>query len=603
MTSAHRSEWTRRFIAHLRSVMSRRSDRRLRSTGLPSRAELPDVTAAPRSSRTAQLISRLCDALLVLHDPFDAWRLAHLAVKRFPMSARAWDAVGDATAALSAAAGDPVAADRAASIEIAARARSLALDPSGHRRAALGDAYRRSGDFDRAEQELSAGCANGGSAEDWYRLGRLQADRAARMGGYTAHGFDTHHAAMAHALRLDPAHQSARYHLLRVAYRSARWDVAFGYLSSIDPHPTRAAAHATEALLHAVPAPDLDAAVSAVEPSSVPPEWWLTAHWRLLQLGQVRLAYVAKSHYAERLDAVVRGPEQTAWPTPSDVTRYIQVRSCLGEHDRGLDAIDYWSHRRQLASVHHVLERLRRDLRLDQGDPDEWHRVRPRSTDDSAFRDLIRGKTVAVVGPSESNVHQGAAIDAHDIVIRTKYTTRSALDHDTQGSRTDIAYYAERAVALLWPDIRQTLDIGALQLAVVRATDATLEFARRHEHRGIRIMPHEFGALLEAGQFAVQRILYDLASASPAGVDVYNVDLYTSSVAYDPAYHIDDRPLAERALVANLDGYGHDLRADHRFIRAARTAGFIGADARLSRVLDLSESGYLAAVEAARQAG
>jgi hypothetical protein len=61
------------------------------------------------------------------------------------------------------------------------------------------------------------------------------------------------------------------------------------------------------------------------------------------------------------------------------------------------------------------------------------------SKDDFAFRELIEGKSIAVVGPSPTNEKNGAEIDSFDIVVKEGHIGMQNSDY--QGNRIDISYY------------------------------------------------------------------------------------------------------------------------------------------------------------------
>ena len=596
MTPLRRSGAVRGVVDRLRHVLGRRSDRLESSIDL---ADLPLDREGPEASPLiARIQARLSKLLIQLHDPVDAVRLAHAQVRRSPRAADSWDSLADGVAAMrnkTDAAGSAVGP----CVETDARRIAFALRPTVGRRVALGESLRRDGDLDAAERDLQLAARQNRSADAWYRLGRLHAERAVRSGGYTQDAFEAHHESMQAALRLDPTHDHARHHLLRVAFRNSRWDLAFGdVLARHDADPFLATA--TDALLSATPSAEIDRALAALDSSSVPSEWWLTAHWRLMQLGMFTSSYDVKDRYARSLGADRCGPAATAHPSVQDARLHIQIASCLGEPERGLDAADYWSRRRQPGTVEQTLRRLTHDLRLEMADTSEWHRSYAADRSDRRFHELIRNSSVAIVGPAESHGRHGAEIDAHDVVIRTKYTSETRLDHEQQGSRTDIAYFADRAFALLWPSIERTLDTAQLSMAVVRRSAATTFHVGPGGHPKVRVLPSEIGTLLEASQLAVQRILYDLVAGRPSRVDVYNVDLYTTPVPYVAGYHIDEAPLRMQSVEPNLEGYGHDLRADHRFASAARTSGFMSPHGRFGDILDLDSDQYLQRVEAAR---
>src|SRR5262245_13269759 len=60
-----------------------------------------------------------------------------------------------------------------------------------------------------------------------------------------------------------------------------------------------------------------------------------------------------------------------------------------------------------------------------------------------AFRNLIEGAQIAVVGPAVNKLKNGRLIDAYDLVVRPNFKgeRRILAQQDMVGSRTDISYY------------------------------------------------------------------------------------------------------------------------------------------------------------------
>ena len=74
-----------------------------------------------------------------------------------------------------------------------------------------------------------------------------------------------------------------------------------------------------------------------------------------------------------------------------------------------------------------------------------------RQYNDKQFKEYIRGKRVAVVGPKPSSNSDGVAIDSFDIVVRCNYRGQIMLDDNKRhkGGRCDISYFnGEQAVFL-----------------------------------------------------------------------------------------------------------------------------------------------------------
>jgi hypothetical protein len=108
---------------------------------------------------------------------------------------------------------------------------------------------------------------------------------------------------------------------------------------------------------------------------------------------------------------------------------------------------------------------------------------------DPAYSRLVRGKTIAVVGPARTLLgrNQGAHIDAHDLVVRFNDTfdlpSRPGMAADV-GGRTDILYCNQVV-------LKQTIDRASRQpgLQYIVCTNNSLSFSVDNEPRLARRAP------------------------------------------------------------------------------------------------------------------
>ena len=483
--------------------------------------------------------------------------------------------------------GDPELAIRSLKTALSASPSSTDADVS------LGSAYLRTAaqqparlegarqSFERANEIDPA------NSDGWYRLGRSYAVSASLRGAFTQSEFDHHNSNMARTLESNPRHHSARYHLVRVAIRGQAWVAALQGAADQEPLD-----RSLWSLMDPRPSPEVLEEVTLLiqNRKSVMAfaqlDCLYVIHWRLLSLGETALAFEVKDLYAARI-----AQSRSASALVPSLIKQAQALHCLGRTSEALAVLEdngrWWTDSYDRASF----DKLASDLQLASGTLDQHQQLgsRPMTSGQDAFDKMVRGRSVAIVGPTKQNRVDENQLADHDLVIRTKSLS---LDE----AKADISYYADTSAHLLHNQIVDLLESGDLGLAVFRpsAIDTLpVQLLRRND---VRVMPSESSAALDASAFGVPRMVYDVLRSSPSSVSLYDVDFFTSG-SYNPGYQAELAILEKEDLRENLIGYGHDLRSDFRFIRALRDAGAIGVTDEITQILTMTETPYLECVK------
>ena len=464
--------------------------------------------------------------------------------------------------------GDGPSADRAA-------ARSGELEPTTEADRLRARAAELSGDGAGAEQWWhSVTAAADANADDWYRFGRARALSAARRGGFDRSDFAAHNERLREALRLQPRHHHARYHLCRVAIRQGDWAAA---LVACAPESSHEVERLGASLSIGGRTEDAILDVVRTASSDLPRDTILVAHWWLMSHGATRAAYEARDIFAARIITDVP-PEGSS--SVERVRALLQLRDLDGAHReaRALDRPGRLDRARA--------EKVVADVELVLGDPTR-HVARHRHLANDALRRLVEGRTVAIIGPA-SDPASSILADA-EVVIRTKWL-------GADDTRVDAAFYPETTSSSAASSIVELLDQRTLQLAVVRpgALRSAPNYLLAHER--VRVSPDELAVHLEASPFAIQRIVYDVLAFAPRSVVVGGSDFFVSRT-YGSGYDIDAQERRAGGIVDSLPGYGHDPRADLRWSQHLATNGIIRFTEPGSRVLAAGEESYLLSLE------
>jgi hypothetical protein len=207
---------------------------------------------------------------------------------------------------------------------------------------------------------------------------------------------------------------------------------------------------------------------------------------------------------------------------------------------------------------------------------------------DGSFRDLIQGRTVAVVGPAPPSEDLRAEIDAFDFVVRTNY--QGKLD-PRAGSRTDISYYngnrlishRDEIIAIA-PSLRW--------LVSARGSDQALR-RMLPTHPGIRSAESAPAIFFHANPLAIPAILIDLVRFVPARIKLFGSDFFSSKTSHTQGYH--RRPIEAEALSHSLRI--HDPFSSFRLVQQLVRTGLCTVDALAEGVLRLDGEQYAARLQ------
>ena len=498
----------------------------------------------------------------------------------------------------------------AGDLDAAANAYRIAveLDPTVKRY------WRRLGGVEEARGELDAARKAYEKATEldpddhwsWHLLGRTVSAAATRRGMYHAEEHDELERLWGRAIELGPHASGSRDQLVRASIKAARWPIANKL--AWYPQPAVGDGPSEQALRQYLAGEQTSEEAIEVlrKPDSalmfVPREWWFPLHWKLLTDNLFTSGYRAKELMARRIVADGIGRPEDNLP---GYLEHARALTFLGEYEAASELLQPSLTAKHSERVRNTLNRQAADVALLLGDLNPHvDAVSPVNDDavgiaEQAFREMINGRSVAIVGPGLSDEASGAEIDGHDVVIRTKFTKEQLTEYTTMaGSRTDVSYYALGSARFLRDEISDAISSGDLQMAVFRTATYSPDPPHLVRPGDVRYVPSEYTAGFRASQFAIQRIFYDIIRYRPSSVKVFNIDFFLSPDAYRPGY------LAEYANQAVREGYlkvlgsfGHDFLADFEFTKAMFQHGRLDGDERIRQIMALTPEQYLAGLD------
>lgn len=316
--------------------------------------------------------------------------------------------------------------------------------------------------------------------------------------------------------------------------------------------------------------------VRRLAPKNLPAVWWLAIHDRLYRQGLVAGAIAAKQAAARSVLSADADGRPTAL--------HLAASLCLDDRER-VEAI--------LACLDAPV--LERDGWLALGEVGRAREIHAAcaSAADRRFSAWLAGRSVAVVGPARNALGNGAAIDAHDRVVRTNLVAGEAFRASGPmiGSRADAIYYNSIFIEKKAAGIIETLKAVRPAYAMLRTPMERFAVVRRlpfQRSRSYYFTP----AIFMARGYAMRHILNDLALAGAGHVTVYGADFFLGGETHFTGYF--DR---KKAFDHAASYVVHDPLDCWRFLRRLKLAGVIAADAVLDPILSMPEKSFVAALQ------
>ncbi len=208
---------------------------------------------------------------------------------------------------------------------------------------------------------------------------------------------------------------------------------------------------------------------------------------------------------------------------------------------------------------------------------------------DYLFRELINGRSIAVVGPAPTSDEVGSEIDSYDLIVRTNYRIGSNNPVNLYGSRTDISYYNHYRMASDRDEV----------VTAANALRWTILKSRSDEKKLRGSFPAYVGwtrsAFLprliffnDAAPMSIQTILNDLIRFSPRCIKLFCTNFYNSDKTYNKNYRA--VPLQSAAISESLRI--HEAFSGLVFVQNFKRAGLCTSDRLTGEVLGLSREEY-----------
>ncbi len=230
---------------------------------------------------------------------------------------------------------------------------------------------------------------------------------------------------------------------------------------------------------------------------------------------------------------------------------------------------------------------------------------------DREMLELVRGRSVALVGPAPSPYMLAEEIDGFDLVVRLTYAGPDTIgDPSSVGRRTNVSYYTRAShLRHACPVVGDAVVIpSTLAFAVTSFDQDTLRWRPRivggaprrlvgpPVRRGFTpVAQGIFGDRADRFQ-KLQFALYDLLHFDPGRVKIFNSTFYLSDELFHPGFV---SPRAKQSDSSALcDQFArHDPIGNIRFVRNFVEAGWVAADEQASARLSMNDVAYVSGLD------
>lgn len=330
-------------------------------------------------------------------------------------------------------------------------------------------------------------------------------------------------------------------------------------------------------------------------PSPPPAEWWLSLFFHHYVQGHYPLAYSFKAVAAQiEADTLLPYIRQRVHLLGAlmESGRDAEVEQLLGKEietapnpQRKAELL--WD----LATFRFVIGQSKSAFSI-WDDPAIRRAIPAQFT--SSFDDLVRGKSVALVGGADVNHEQGEEIDSFDVVVRMNMANPSGGTSaaSRRGERTTVSYYTYALARLRNREIGNALAVGDLKAAVVHNHANVCHLLNATCGKSLARINASYTSHVFMGfPLSAQRIVLDLLPFAPSRIKVFNCDFYLGSNAHHSGY-VELNPLMPAKLAH------HDLLRNLRLARKLYPLAQVETDSRLTEILAMDDEAFVSALQA-----
>ena len=211
------------------------------------------------------------------------------------------------------------------------------------------------------------------------------------------------------------------------------------------------------------------------------------------------------------------------------------------------------------------------------------------------FASYIENKSIAIVGPLDLGVPVGAEIDTYDVVLRFNYSGLEKFSKEIFGEKTDISFYIAEILLKDELNISKISYMNQLDWVIIDTAHEEEDICFLGLDTNIRkrySAGHAFATtMLKGAPSGIQRVIMDLLRFKTGRIKVFNTNLFLEN-NYAKAYKSRGKLGADY-----FNFFWHDPLSNFIFLKRLENNRVIDADNILSEILQMSEDGYIDALE------
>lgn len=208
---------------------------------------------------------------------------------------------------------------------------------------------------------------------------------------------------------------------------------------------------------------------------------------------------------------------------------------------------------------------------------------------DNIFKKIIENKSIAIIGPSNSDLDQKEEIDNFDIVIRMNQEAQ--LENNLEkfiGTKTDVIYFGGGLIHSRKKVVFDFIKKTNVKFVCFKNNKTVNEF------RYNKILSRqwlEFPWSFDSSHMMIQNILFDIICFNPKKIKVFNVDMYVGKKKYISNKY--KAGINSRSPVFDL----HDPYVNYRIIKFFYYKNLIEVDTNVKKILNYSDRLYIKTLE------
>ena len=223
-----------------------------------------------------------------------------------------------------------------------------------------------------------------------------------------------------------------------------------------------------------------------------------------------------------------------------------------------------------------------------------------KDNENNDFVKLLQNKTVAIVGPSETDNEDAIEIDSYDIVVRLNYTeTGKNLDNIKKGLRADISYFNGEQIDYLIKNNDGKLPYD-LKVACIKDNGnlRKAKLKKANPEKIIKVITN-YNLLTFYSTFNILPLaVFDILSTDVKKIKIFHSDLFLTrkrSAGYFPSTFKREKNMSKNIQKDSF--LNHDPMMHHEFLKKIYINDKILGDEKFDKVMKLETYDYLKELE------